>query len=148
MLLHSSCFLTSMLHRGLRTESTSIIVFPAALQTKPAGSSFVLAAIRALNNIHAQGIGAAVDQRYRPCTIHFPAPSSCSFVHFTPPAHKPKQNSPKSPFVPSRTSCSSLFPYFRLYSCFTFSRCFGSQWKRTSLLTSKSVRSLLVSLMA
>jgi len=65
-------------------------------------------------------------------------------LHFSP-LHNSKQNSPKSPFVPSLISCSSLASYLRLYSTLIFSKCLGSQWKRTRRLTSNSVRSLDVS---
>ncbi len=59
--------------------------------------------------------------------------------------HNLLQNSLKSPFVPSSTSCSNLVPYFFRYASFTFARCLGSQWNRTRRLTSRSVRSLEVS---
>lgn len=85
---------------------------------------------------------------FHPSTSPSPIPSPEPDRHLTPPPHNPKQNSPKSPLVPSATSCSSRFPYLRRYSAFTLSRCLGSQWKRTSRLTSSSVRSLLVSVMA
>lgn len=55
------------------------------------------------------------------------------------------QNSPKSPFVPCATSSSRWVPYFLRYSTLIFSKCRGSQWKRTRRLTRSSVRSLEVS---
>ena len=55
------------------------------------------------------------------------------------------QKSPNSPFVPCAMSCSSLEPYFFLYSTLIFSKCCGSQWNLTKRLMSNSIRSLDVS---
>ena len=76
---------------------------------------------------------------------HAGPPRSQQYRHESGTRHRRLQNSPKSPFVPSSTSCSSLTPYFFLYASLTFAKCLGSQWKRTRRLTSKSVRSLEVS---
>lgn len=65
-------------------------------------------------------------------------------THFRPLQISP-QKAPNSPLVPSSISCSSFDPYFFLYSTLIFSKCRGSQWKRTRRLTSSSVRSLEVS---